>query len=172
MFNSLAHPKLLLKEKSSDQWYLGMGSTCSTLAQCWPAVGDQCGAREIWRPLVSREAKVEFLAILDPADWEAVPLEVWGPLRQAIERHAPGNPASDVVQLPASGHFGKLAIGAVALGPTHPLLEVSADECFWLLPLCVLRKLAHHLSEEYTKIGLVGTCVFLIHVINDCTTKD
>ena len=79
-FSSLVHPKLLLKEKSSDQWYLGMGSTCSTLARCWPAVRDQCGAREIWRPVVSREAKVEFLGILDLADWEVVPLEVLGPL--------------------------------------------------------------------------------------------
>ena len=77
-----------------------------------------------------------------------------------------------MVQLPASDHFGKLAIGAVALGPTLPLLEVSADECFWLIPLCFLRQLAHHLSEEYTKIGLVDTCVFLIDVIKECTTKD
>ena len=95
-----------------------------------------------------------------------------GPIHQAIERHAPGTPAWEEVHLPASDHFGKLAIGAVALGPTLPLLEVSAYECFWLLPLCFLRQLAHHLSEEYTKIGLVDTCVFLTDVINECTTKD
>ena len=153
----LVHKGIMLRRAGDDgaqQWYIGVGSCDGSIAMGWPS-------KEIAQfqfvPDLSKQR--ELLAILDPEDWIAQPIQWISPLHRAVlvEMEGQGKTAQQEVELKGSHEYGMLHMTARVVGHPRPLWQLACHFGFWSLPLTFLRALCARRGIELSDTTLLTT---------------
>ena len=147
--SSLFHTGMIVRTVAEpDLSYLCLGHVCSVFAILWPVVKDG----PTWKPKLDTSSKAKHVVVCDLAIWRATPVQIIGPMHNALLKIMNTDPGTDgCCTLPASHNFGVLKICLIAVGEERPLLQTAALEAFWDLPLSFLVTLAHYL--ELSSVG-------------------
>ena len=172
-YSRLVCKHILLREKGTASWQLGLGNVDGCIGVTWPMRDVEGGLFEV---LTDQASVRSFVAILDPSRFEAMPITWISPMQRAIRRElaAVGKDGYDwhQVQLKEASHYGPLSVVAMPLGPAKDLLEVVATQGFFDLPLSYLRDLCQKLDVDIKGTSLVKVLESLVfHLVPGCTNE-
>ncbi len=172
-YSRLINKHVVFREKGSGSWQLGLGNIDGCVGVSWPVVeaADGCFTVEV-KPNTVRN----FVTVLNPNNYEAVPISWASPMRRAIMQEL-ANEGKDgfgwhQVSLKQASSYGALSIGAQPLGPVAGLLQTAASQGFWDLPVSYLRDLSEKLELEVKGTSLIKVLETLsFHLIPGLTNE-
>ena len=152
--------RMLLRHKDveSGKWMLALRTYTGTMVYGLHVQDVKKGDVQYWFP----KRKIEqhaMLPILEPLEWDCVPIEFKSPLAVQIDAGA-------------RTHAGACKTLIAATGPQENLLKVSARNAFWKIPKTGLRQLQRYRGTEVAAAAdlptlLLALCADVLGVLSD-----